>query len=371
MAKGIYVGVDGKARKVKKAYVGVDSKARKIKKGYIGVGGIARQFFSVQQVLSKYGQLSSGLYYPSRCLAATSVGDYALFGGGQRSADFDSKTVTAFNGSLVRSVLSDLQQESVNLTAANNHNYALFGGGDGGAKVTAYDTNKVKTNATDLTEAREYVTGSSTGSFALFGGGRQTNGARITTVEAYADTLVRSTTTMSKVSESCGGHLGNYGFFAGGNTSSSTSGSTTTIQVFNNALTRVSSLSLTISSAHVKSANAGDYIIFGGGIRTGYYDVANTTAFNQNLVKSTPASLDVARSSHAAASAGTFALFACGNDDDITNKVDIYNENLVHSSDTAPISCEELAGASAGNFALFGGGYGSSRLSAVWGFQAI
>lgn len=46
MAKEIYVGVDGIARKVKKAYVGVDGVARKIKKGYIGVNNVARLFYS-------------------------------------------------------------------------------------------------------------------------------------------------------------------------------------------------------------------------------------------------------------------------------------------------------------------------------------
>lgn len=43
---GFYIGVDGKARKVKGAYIGVDGKARKIKKGYIGVDGVARLCFT-------------------------------------------------------------------------------------------------------------------------------------------------------------------------------------------------------------------------------------------------------------------------------------------------------------------------------------
>lgn len=46
MSKGIYIGIDGKARKVKKLYVGVDGKARKVKKGYVGVNGVARLFYS-------------------------------------------------------------------------------------------------------------------------------------------------------------------------------------------------------------------------------------------------------------------------------------------------------------------------------------
>lgn len=39
---GFYIGIDGKARKIKGGYIGVDGKARKIKKGYIGVNGVAR-----------------------------------------------------------------------------------------------------------------------------------------------------------------------------------------------------------------------------------------------------------------------------------------------------------------------------------------
>ena len=43
---GYYIGVDGKARKVRGCYIGIDGKARKIKKGYIGVNGVARLCWS-------------------------------------------------------------------------------------------------------------------------------------------------------------------------------------------------------------------------------------------------------------------------------------------------------------------------------------
>lgn len=46
MAKGIYVGVNGVARKVKAQYVGVSGVARKVTKGYVGVGGVARNVFT-------------------------------------------------------------------------------------------------------------------------------------------------------------------------------------------------------------------------------------------------------------------------------------------------------------------------------------
>lgn len=46
MAKGMYVGVDSVARKVKSCYIGVDGVARKVKKAYIGVNGVARLFYN-------------------------------------------------------------------------------------------------------------------------------------------------------------------------------------------------------------------------------------------------------------------------------------------------------------------------------------
>lgn len=39
-----YIGVDGKARAVRKIYVGIEGKAREIVKGYVGVNGVARRF---------------------------------------------------------------------------------------------------------------------------------------------------------------------------------------------------------------------------------------------------------------------------------------------------------------------------------------
>ena len=42
MAKAIYEGVSGVARKVKQPFVGVSGVARKVKNGYVGVGGVAR-----------------------------------------------------------------------------------------------------------------------------------------------------------------------------------------------------------------------------------------------------------------------------------------------------------------------------------------
>lgn len=53
MAKGMYIGVNDKARKVKSAYVGVNGVARKAKLGYVGVNGVARQFLAGRDTLGE------------------------------------------------------------------------------------------------------------------------------------------------------------------------------------------------------------------------------------------------------------------------------------------------------------------------------
>ena len=83
--KALYIGVDGVARKVKKAYIGVDNVARKVKKMYMGVEGVARCIFSGGE-LSYYGTATS-LIQAKGNLSATTVGNYALFGGGFGTAD--------------------------------------------------------------------------------------------------------------------------------------------------------------------------------------------------------------------------------------------------------------------------------------------
>ena len=63
MAKGIYIGVNDKARKVKKCYIGVDGIARKVKKAYIGVDGVAQLVYTCGDTWRKY--TASAMYRPA------------------------------------------------------------------------------------------------------------------------------------------------------------------------------------------------------------------------------------------------------------------------------------------------------------------
>lgn len=130
MAKGVYVGVDGIAHKVKKIYTGADNVAKQVKKGYVGVGGVARPFFSAEAGLEYYGTITP-LSVARGQLAATTVGNYALFGGGYSGYYID--TVDAYNTSLTRSTPTALSGARSVLAATTVGNYALFGGGDRGS----------------------------------------------------------------------------------------------------------------------------------------------------------------------------------------------------------------------------------------------
>ena len=131
MTKKAYIGVNGIARKIKKGYVGIDNIARKIKKAYIGVGGIARPFWSGGK-LTYYGTITP-LSKDRGYLAATSIGGYALFGGGGNSS-----VVDAYDSNLTRSTPTALLQARSQLAATSIEGYALFGGGQGSSVVDVY-----------------------------------------------------------------------------------------------------------------------------------------------------------------------------------------------------------------------------------------
>ena len=72
-------------------------------------------------------------------LAATTVGNYALFGGGGGGS---GSIVDAYSGALVRSTPTPLSEERGNLAATTVGNYALFGGGFTTSTVDAYTADK-------------------------------------------------------------------------------------------------------------------------------------------------------------------------------------------------------------------------------------
>lgn len=70
MAYSAYIGVGGKARKIKNIYIGVNGKARRVARAYVGVGGKARQWWGIKPGLKRtidiYSPYVTHNGYPSR-----------------------------------------------------------------------------------------------------------------------------------------------------------------------------------------------------------------------------------------------------------------------------------------------------------------
>ena len=372
MAKGAYVGVDGVAHKIKKIYTGVDNVARKVKKGYFGVGGVARPFFS-DEGLEYYGVIDPLSVARSR-LAATTVGDYALFGGGYTQSDGHYDTVDAYNSDLTRSTPTSLSLARAYLSSTTVGDYALFGGGLGLTRpqekktVDAYDRNLTKTSPNmELVAGRYHLAATTLGDYALFGGGY--DGSPSDIIDIYDSYLVanRYINLSQRKYHLAATTVGNYALFGGGYTSYSAL--TDTVDAYDYTLTRSTPTSLSLARAYLSSTTVGDYALFGGGRGESYSYSDAVDAYDSTLTRSTPTSLSLARYHLAATTVGNYALFVggIGNPSDIDKyTVDAYDNTLTRSTPTGlGLARSELAATTVGNYALFGGGYAKGYIGTV------
>ena len=193
-------------------------------------GGYAKVTFDNVSPLSK--SIASGFIEKKVKYSATTVGNYALFGGGY--ADVErigvyrdvTSTVDAYNTNLIRSTPTDLSVARSNLAATTVGNYGLFGGGfcnEGSdnvfSTVDAYNTNLTRSTPTELSVARFNLAATTVGGYALFGGG-----------EKYE-----------------------YGVFR----------SLSIVDVYNSSLTRMCTDPLNSSADEFDATTVGDYALFG------------------------------------------------------------------------------------------------------------
>ena len=107
-------------------------------------------------------------------LAATTVGSYALFGGGYDGSNCYS-TVDRYISSLAKSTAPSLSVARYDLAATTVESYALFSGGYDGSNccsaVDAYNSSLTRGIIIDLSVARRSLAATTVGDYALFGGG--------------------------------------------------------------------------------------------------------------------------------------------------------------------------------------------------------
>ena len=342
----------GTARKIKKGYVGAGNLARKIKKGYIGIGGVARPFWSGGE-LAYYGTITE-LSVARRNLAATSVGNYALFGGGDtNNATNTTKAVDAYDMSLTRTTPTVLSAPRCNLAATIVGNYGLFGGGNGSSSgssissvVDAYNTSLTQTTPTALNISRYWLSATTVGDYALFGGGRTSNSIS-SAVDAYDASLTRTTpNALSKARyDLAAATVGNYALFGGGNTGSATN----VVDAYDMSLTRTTPTVLSAPRYNFAATTIGDYALFGGGWNSSVVD-----AYDTSLTRTIPTVLSTSRHYLTATTVGDYALFGGGYNSSV---VDAYNTSLTRTIPTALSTARcNLAATTVGDYALFGGG---------------
>ena len=352
MALKTYIGVDNKARQIKKAYIGVNNIAKRIKKAYIGIDGKARPIWFGN--LEYYGVLDTPLSTSRSNMAATTVGNYALFAGGETSTKYVN-TVDAFyhsGGSIARKTPEVLTEAKAGLAATTVGNLALFAGGLSGAvpasSVDSYNASLEKSKREDLSRSRYNLAAASVGNIALFAGGQTSANSNdvVATVDAYTSsgTKYANVSSLSTArSRLAAASVGDYALFAGGANGGNSNNILTTVDTFNSSGTRIvtgNASNLDVARSQLAATALGDYVLFAGGLN--YSLEKNTTnlveVYTSSLTKVASTALSASRFNLAAATAGDYVLFAggeVGGSDPYNNSrvVDAFDLSLIRISD--------------------------------------
>lgn len=308
-------------------------------------------------------------------LAATTVGNYALFGGGDYQSG-NEKVVDAYNSSLTKTWVQELDRKKVAPAATTVGNYALFGGGKAEPNsdydslvVIAYSSSLIRTSAPDLSVARSDLAATTVGDYALFGGGFLTGvssgSLSYDNVDAYSTSLTRSTVTPLNLARGMikATTVGNFAIF-GGNANIA--------EVYNSTLTKTSVVNMTLRY-NLAATTVGGYALFGGGDISADDQTSLIEAYNESLTRSTPTPLSSARSLLAATKTGNYALFCCGQYHNLKMPTtDAYDSSLTRSRPGNLVAAIRLAATNVGNYALFGGGMteDSSKANTVFAFKS-
>lgn len=211
--------------------------------------------------------------------------------------------------------------------------------------------------------ARSGLGATTVGNYALFAGGlisQNIMGSSISKevmaidtsfVQSYPEVLSTTRNYVSAVT------LGNYALIA--------SQSSTTLDVYDSSLTKVSisveNLSGATSSWYPTVTTVGNYALFVSGSYADAYDLS--------LTKTKPSALSKSRIAMGATTVGNYALFAggySGSNDSFAN-VDAYNDSLTKKTVSNGLTnARYLLGATTvGNYALFAGGWNYTNAGTV------
>jgi hypothetical protein len=333
MAKGIYVGVGGIPKKVKKLYVGISGVPRKVKKAYIGVGGLPRLTYS------------SGVEYVSGVtnLSQTNINtvgwnaNYLLF------AFSATHTCDAYNAQLVKT----------SGVAFDNGGGSYLGGKIGDKAIVAHGGNVSLFNGS-LTKTSHGLYGlsdypsklASNSALAYFQNPYETRTLDANGTMGYGG-LKHQEENCAQVSTDI------YAYFAGGYWG----GSATTLMTCNKNDGSYTTAYLSLAKQGVTGTKVGNYVLFAGGET--YPNQSPTSAvdaFDSNLTRTSPTALSVSRSGIKAVTIDEYGLFVGGytySNSTYYNTVDCYDSNLVRTNEVSlPSNKGFLVGGTVGSYAI-------------------
>lgn len=135
MAKSIYIGVDGKARKAKNIYIGVDGKARKVKKMYIGVNGVARLCYTSEVTVTVTIVQSANQTITVICNGNSYTSTFTAKAGSTYTASISAST--GYNAGTLNSTSGTLTDNiTISATAATLKTYTYKINQPTGGKIT-------------------------------------------------------------------------------------------------------------------------------------------------------------------------------------------------------------------------------------------
>lgn len=275
------------------------------------------------------------------CDAGITVGDYALFGGFGYTDYSDEvggyfapiTTVNAYDKYFTRKPVSDLSYRRERMLAATSvGNYALFAGSpdsyyadvDLSNRVTdAYDSALTKTTCANLSVCRYNSAAVSISGYAIFAGGDLADDTSV--IEGQTDVVDAYTSSLTMmlpdrlgaaVTYLCAGRVGGYALFTGGDEFYPKDSGYVTAQgrrymeVYNSSLTRLAPVDLGGKVRNQIFAPLGRYAMFTGG-DDGSYKLKHAMSVDTSLtIMQHSQSMNM--SGKCATYVGDYALFAGG-----------------------------------------------------------
>lgn len=352
MAKGAFVGVDGRARKIKKIYVGITEKARSVSKAYVGINGKARLFYlkNVPSSLELVKSIARGKKNQIYGQGGASNLQYAIFSGGTVYQYGAQNSTAAYDSSMVEHNASNIEKATAYLKGASTDDFAFMAGGEDSNAVCAFSQDLSRTRCPNLkVNTASHASGSFPG-HVIFAGGYD-GGSPLKYTYAYATNLTSVGINMiSSARRNLGSvSTGEKVIFAGGlgTVSGKPNQATDTVDWYNPALVLARGNSLSTKAKFCYGAMAGSgYSVFGTETET-------VTCFTPSLSRVLVAPQAIRRAFVVSVSLDGLAIFAG------SSNLEIYNENLVLSHqkvDTNNMIGRDIAATTLGNLAFYSGG---------------